>query len=194
MSCGMKRSMNIIGKETVDGLKRTADSGKKPIVKGAEKILRRGSFLIFILVILMLAACDHSETRVTQKQFAITAQDVTFSVGDDCDSVLEALGEPNRCSSAPSCAGEGEDELYVYNGFLITAHRAYGKAEVTSVELTNDTVSTCEGVSIGDSSERLTDIYGEGEHFSGGVEYVGKNCRLRFYIKEGKIAGIRYSG
>ncbi len=157
-------------------------------------IIRKEVSCLLALLILVgiMTSCDGETRKKSGGEYCFSAQGVTFSVGEDCDRVTAMLGEANSHSSAASCADPGLDELYVYNGFRIYAHRAEDRSRITAIELTNDLFATAEGVGIGDSAEHVTEIYGEGEPFSGGVEYAGENCRLRFYIKEGKISGIRY--
>ena len=149
-------------------------------------------FLLTIIFVCIFASCGkESRTRLPEK-YSFTVKGVTFSVGDDADVVTKSLGEENSFSSAPSCAGIGADELYVYNGFKITAHRAEDKAKITAIEITNDTLPTVEGVYIGSSEESVRGKYGEGSPFSGGVEYRSDVCRLRFFITDGRVTGIKY--
>ncbi len=165
-------------------------------MKRSKSITRRGISRFFALLAfpLLFVSCEGGSVREVSEEFFFSVSGMTFTVGDDSDRVLEALGEPNRSISSVSCAGVGQDELYIYNGFKLTCYREGGKAEITSIELTNDTVETMEGAYIGGSAEMLKRIYGEGEEFSGGVEYIGENCRLRFYIKDGKVVGVKYCG
>ena len=156
-----------------------------------ETMNRYGALLVLLLLV-VLVGCEGNGTERSPEEYSFQVENCTFSVGDDADRVIASLGKANHFSSAPSCAGVGTDELYVYNGFKITAHRDSERAEIIMIELTNDTLSTPEAVRIGDSAERLTDVYGKGEDFSGGIEYSRANCILRFFLREGRIIGIRY--
>ena len=148
--------------------------------------------LLALVFVFILSACDGGGKAPPPDRYFFTVGDVTFSVGDDADEVTARLGECNSSASVPSCAGEGFDEVYRYNGFKIFAHRANGRAMITEIEVTNDTLPTAEGLFIGDDADKITEIYGEGDGFSGGVEYRAEGCRLRFFITDGRVTGIKY--
>ncbi len=126
------------------------------------------------------------------ERYSFSAVGVTFTVGDDCDEIINLLGEPNSQNIAPSCADVGSDEMYIYSGFKIFAHRNYGESTIIAIELTNDTVSTAEGIFIGDPEEKVRAHYGNGEILSKGMEYRAENCKLRFFIRDGKVVSIKY--
>lgn len=155
--------------------------------------MKNGNKIFFCILVFLclLVSCEQGENAPPDRYF-FTAEGVTFSVGDDADEVTARLGGCNSSASAPSCAGEGVDEVYRYNGFKIFAHRANGRTTITEIEVTNDTLPTAEGVFIGDDADKIIEIYGEGEVFSGGVEYRAKVCRLRFFITDGRVTGIKY--
>lgn len=164
------------------GMKRLKDTMKKEI-----------NILACILMLLCLAtSCrEEGKTGIPEKYY-LNVKNVTFSVGDDADEVTARLGECNSSASAPSCAGEGFDEVYRYNGFRIIVHRDAKGAKITEIDLSSDLLPTAEGVFIGDDADKIKEIYGEGDGFSGGVEYIAEGCRLRFFITDGRVTGIKY--
>lgn len=149
--------------------------------------------IIFLLALsCFLSACEGGGKAPPPEKYSFVAEGVTFSVGDDADEVTARLGECNSSASAPSCAGEGFDEVYRYNGFRILAHRDSMGAKITEIELLSDLLPTAEGVFVGDDADKIKEIYGEGDGFSGGVEYRAEGCRLRFFITDGRVTGIKY--
>ena len=148
--------------------------------------------LLALVFVFILSACDGGGKAPPPDRYFFTVGDVTFSVGDDADEVTARLGECNSSASVPSCAGEGFDEVYRYNGLKILAHRDAKGAKITEIDLLSDLLPTAEGVFIGDDADKIKDIYGEGEGFSGGVEYRAEGCRLRFFITDGRVTGIKY--
>ncbi len=146
---------------------------------------------IIVILICALSGCDTEYGSIPENYF-FAADDVSLAVGGDADEAVRLLGEPNSHSSAESCAGGGFDELYIYNGFRLKGYREGETCLITSIELTNDTVSTAEGVFIGDGADKLEKVYGEGEAFSGGVFYLAKSCELRFFISEDRVVSIKY--
>ncbi len=143
-----------------------------------------------LLVILALYGCEiGSEAR---EEYVFYSNGIRIEVGDDTDEVITRLGAPNRHRSAESCAGLGCDEEYIYNGFKISAYREGDECEIISIELTNDTVSTAEGISIGALESEVLKKYGEGKRFPWGIEYTAEECTLRFYLSKGRVSGIKY--
>ena len=165
-----KSSKNIIRRETVSKLKIAA--------------------IAFILSILLSGCADKVGGEAAEYRFNFGG--VEIAVGEDADKTVAALGEPIKRRSASSCAGVGVDEMYVYAGFRLIALRTDKGAEISTVELTSDAVATPEGVRIGESEERLIEIYGEGKDLGGGVEYSCGNTTLRFTTLNGRITGIKY--
>ena len=153
------------------------------------------NFLAFILCILALAlvSCEQIEERGAENGYFFEANGVTFCVGDDAMAVADRLGTPNKSSRAPSCAGVGEDIVYVYSGFRVTAYSEQNKEKIVGIELTNDLFSTVEGVSIGTDSDAVRDIYGTPDSISGAMmEYKSGGVRLQFSISDGKVKAIKY--
>ncbi len=171
-----------------------AESLKDIIMTGMVDMVKQ-RILFFILIascIFSLSGCDIDPTKGDEKEYVFCIYEIYIAVGDDLDKIIDDIPSYNSFNSAPSCADVGTDELYIYNGFRISAHRSNGRCEITMIELTNDTVSTFEGMSIGDTEEKLRLCYGEGERSANTVEYKSKNCILRFYMREGKIVSIKY--
>ncbi len=157
-----------------------------------EIIMKNKIILIPIVLSVLFTGCLEGEAGEGKSKYSFSVGEVVLSIGDNADLAIQRLGRCNFSSSAPSCAGVGEDEIYVYNGFKLFAHRDGENAEIVSIELTNDTVSTAEGIEIGDRAECLLEVYGEGRSIGDAVEYNGDGCKLRFTIRDGKIKFIKY--
>lgn len=151
------------------------------------KINKAGAAL---LITLALCGCKAGEKA--HGEYVFYSNGIEIEVGDDVDEVIARLGAPNRRAAAESCAGLGCDEVYIYNGFRINAYREGDGCEIVSIELTNDTVKTAEGIGIGSDESALRKTYGKGIDFAGGIEYQGDDCILRFHLSEGRVSGIKY--
>jgi len=145
-----------------------------------------------LLIILTLTGCGTRTEARERDEYVFYTQGVGIEVGEDADEVISRIGEPNRIASAPSCAGVGCDEVYIYNGFKISTYRYDGDAEIVSIELTNDTVATKEGIKVGSPESELCRIYGEGIEFYGGIEYLSDDSRLQFFLSDGRVRAIKY--
>ena len=54
----------------------------------------------------------------------------------------------------------GIDKIYTYNSFELDTYPLDGEDFISSVLFKDDTVTTMEGIGIGDSVEKLTETYG----------------------------------
>lgn len=148
---------------------------------------------IILAALFVLASCDGGGEEMIKEKFYFESNGVRFSVGDGADSVTKALGEARRVSRAESCAGVGEDIIYIYNGFRILAYSDGGETKITSIELTSDAVSTPEGIGIGDGEDAVIRAYGVPSKRDGKViEYESGGVKLRFSFSEGSVRSIKY--
>ena len=115
-----------------------------------------------------------------------------MQVDADFAPVLEKLGEPLSYFEAASCAFEGLDKTYTYSGFQIITYPDGEKDCVSTIVLKDDSVSTAEGVSIGESKERLQEVYGSGSEEGNMIVYAKGDMKLCFIMQNDEIASIEY--
>ena len=126
------------------------------------------------------------------KGYVFKVGDVTVEVDGDAAPVIEALGEPASYFEAASCAFEGLDKIYTYNGYEIDTYPAQERDLVAAVILKDDSVSTAEGICIGDSLEKLLEAYGEGVQENGMLVYSRDGMKLCFILQEDSVVSIEY--
>lgn len=134
---------------------------------------------------------QQTETAVS-KGYIFVASGVKVEVDADMAPVLQALGEPASYFEAASCAFEGLDKIYTYNGFEIDTYPAQGKDLVSAVILKDDSVTTAEGICIGDSLEKLLEAYGEAAQENGMLVYTKDGMKLCFILQDDSIISIEY--
>lgn len=126
-------------------------------------------------------------------EYLFRANDVNVSIDDDMSGVLAALGEPQSYFEAESCAFEGLDKTYTYSGFVITTRPEGEKDFVNSILLTDDSVTTPEGVYIGSSGDDVIAAYGESQAgFDTLLTYTKDGTTLNFILSEDKVISIEY--
>ena len=122
-----------------------------------------------------------------------TGDGVTVSVDEDMAQVLTDLGEAQSYFEAESCAFEGLDKTYTYPGFVITTRPGGENDYVNSIRLTDDSVSTVEGVYIGSSEADVKAAYGEdGGADQGMLSYTAGGVSLNFILEDGAVISIEY--
>ena len=178
--------------------------------------MKRKIFFVILAVTFMLSGCGEKEKVITgnntnknsqeqmtddkavnseasKKGYVFKAGDVEIEIEAEAQAYIDALGEPKSYYEAPSCAFGDLDKIYTYNGFELNTFSEGGKDYVSAVILKDDSVSTKEGVYIGDSVDKVKETYGE--HTSKtdkAVVYAKGNMKLCFFIEDDVVVSIEY--
>ncbi len=121
-----------------------------------------------------------------------SANSFEISIDQDMAEILSAIGEPLSYFEAASCAFSGLDKTYTYAGFVITTRPDGEKDYVNSIFLTDDSVTTPEGLYIGVSADTVISTYGEGTKTETLISYKDGNTLLNFILKNGSVISIEY--
>ena len=171
-----------------------------------------GTKKLFLLVLCMgitfsVAACNSGRSTAAEnitsvveknmdKGYIFSIKNTEFIIGEDPTDKIEKLGETSDSFSAPSCAMQGEDKIYTYSGFALTANLESkdSPARLISILLTDDSVQTKEGLYIGQTRKNVEKIYGKKKEKEN--EYIYKKGRMELsIIFEGdKVVSIEYRG
>jgi len=152
------------------------------------------SILTVLVLLLALVACNGEEPAKT-KNYQFQKGNVTVSIDAEAKAVLDGLGQWKDYSESPSCAFEALDKIYVYSGFRIETYTKGGVDYIRSVELTDDSVSTPEGIAIGSSKDGVIAAYGEADNATDTAltyENTEKGMKLQFLLRDGKVTNIQY--
>ena len=143
-------------------------------------------------MLVFFVGCDKEEVN-----YSFKSGEVGFSVHHDADAVIEKLGDPIDLVETPSCGGgEEPDREYTYAGFKFNTVNENGLNKIVKIVLTDDSVSTPEGISIGSSRDEVIAAYGESftENASGTLTYTDGTTKLMIGIKDGAVSAIHYVG
>ena len=148
------------------------------------------SFALACLILVFFVGCDKEEVN-----YSFKSGEVGFSVHHDADAVIEKLGDPIDLVETPSCGGgEEPDREYTYAGFKFNTVNENGLNKIVKIVLTDDSVSTPEGISIGDGRDAVIEVYGDNftENASGTLIYTDGEVSLMFGITNGCVSAIHY--
>lgn len=115
-----------------------------------------------------------------------------ITVNKNMADVLADLGEPQSYFEAASCAFDGLDKTYTYTGFVITTRPEGDTDMVNSILLTDDSVTTPEGLYIGCLASDVTAVYGECNATEGVLSCVKGDSELNFVLEGDKVISIEY--
>ena len=169
------------------------------------------AIILAAITLLALCACGTAAPREegSKKEYTpdygelyYASDDTKFGIMDPAEKVLEALGEPvNGTFESDSCAYQGKDMFYYYDGFEVMVNDVDGTLRITGITLADDTVSNPQGVKIGmDMSEALS-LMGDPDYpesitvtHNGGVyKLVSGSTMLRLKAgDDGTLAAAEY--
>lgn len=125
--------------------------------------------------------------------YVFVFQDTEVKIDADAAGIIAQLGEPLSYFEAPSCAFQGLDKIYTYNGFEMDTYPAEDRDYVSAIIFKDDSVVTAEGVGIGDSMEKMEQAYGsDGTKEDGVVVYSRGNMKLCFILEGNEIISVEY--
>lgn len=194
----MKKTAAIILTASLLLLSGCGSNGDEKVIEGNVQTIESGSTTQSGETKEAAGAQEDGQKEAAQaedsiKGYVFTYNDVSVGMDVDAAPIVEKLGEPVSYFEAASCAFEGLDKIYTYNGFVLDTYPVGDKDYVSSIILKDDSVSTAEGICIGDSLEKLQQAYdGEGEENSGMLVYTKDGMKLCFIMQGEFIISIEY--
>lgn len=168
--------------------------------------------VLALIICAALCACDKGETvennetpnEVTENTntaekvnpadvYNFTLNGEKIYVHAAMEPLAESLGEPASYFESESCAFQGLDKVYTYGSVVVRTYPENGKDFVLSIELKDDSVSTEEGISIGDTKETVLSVYGEAaEENDSSLVYKKGESTLTFIFTGEEVSAITY--
>lgn len=132
------------------------------------------------------------EEEVTEtKVYSFMAHDVELIPGADFDPSV--LPEAASQYTVPSCAIEGTDNVYNYETFEVTAFNYGAGEQIYLIYIIDPNITTPEGLALGDSLDRMVELYGDSYVCSGSAyEYSSEGTMLSIIIQGDTVASIEY--
>ena len=114
-----------------------------------------------------------------------------FGIYDPMADLLMHVA-PNTTFTGESCAVDGEDLYYFFNGFEVLANVIDGAERVTAITVTDDTVKTPDGLYIGMSETELTQITGQTPGVGGILTTADGTAERNITVQDGEVKAITY--
>lgn len=138
---------------------------------------------------------DDSNTKDenVESNFAFTSNNIIITIDDEAEGILDQLGEPMNYFEAPSCAYQGLDKTYYYNGFELTTYTDKGIDYIANILLVDDSVTTDEGIYIGSNKNDVINAYSNNYvESTGQYTYSKGDSELQFVFKDDIVISILY--
>ena len=130
----------------------------------------------------------------TEEGYYLVLKDTKIAIDGDMKAITDALGEPTSYFESNSCAFQGLDKVYTWGSVTVRTYPEDDGDCVLSIELKDDSVSTPEGIGIGDSDERVEELYGTPDKTTDVAKiYTKGNTDLTFLITNGEVTAITYT-
>lgn len=150
------------------------------------------SLLLIAAMALCCAACSGGETAKTEEPLSFTYNGVEIALNVKAEPVLAALGDAVTYTEETSCAFEGLDKTYGYDGFYLQTYPSEEGDMVFGFWFVDDTVATAEGISIGDLEADVLEAYGS-EAQEGPLFMVTQDGgKLSILLTDGMVSSIQY--
>ena len=134
-----------------------------------------------------------SSAAAASGEYVFKAKDVDVHINAEAKDIIDKLGKPLSTYESPSCAFGDLDVYYTYAGFEVNTFQEKKVDYIKEIILKDDSVSTPEGVSIGEDADKVTKAYGEPtEKSDTKLEYDKEKMKLIFVLKSGKVDEIQY--
>lgn len=121
---------------------------------------------------------------------------VTIVPGAESEAVLASLGTPDSTFEAPSCAFTGTSYYYTYGGVQVVTYPDEHDQSLNrfyEVDLMDATVSTPEGIKVGDTYDDLVAKYGTPtQETPAFAMYKTEGKAVQFFLEGNNITQIVY--
>lgn len=139
------------------------------------------------------AGGQQEEAVDSYKGYAFVYNGIVVEMDADAAPIVEQLGEPDAYFEASSCAFEGIDKIYTYGSFELDTYPTKDKDYVSTIILKDDIITTTEGIGIGESVDKMEDVYGSDWVDEDGMAVYEKDGMKLCFIMEGdSIISIEY--
>ena len=132
--------------------------------------------------------------EVNDDPYYFAAKGIEIRIMDEADAILSTLGDPLQTFEADSCAFQGKDYFYYYDGFQLMVNDVDGVKRITSITMVDDTVEALNGIRIGSKEEEIAAKIGE-DYTAGSNMYVYRHdtTSLQISVQNGKVSAIVYA-
>ena len=123
--------------------------------------------------------------------FSFLYEGVTLIPGEVFEQSV--LGECSDVAEVPSCAFAGNDRVYNYEVFELTAYIDGEEERIYSIYFIDPNLPTTEGLCLGDTVDDMKSLYGENYEMVGNsYDYTGGDTVLSIVTQNDVVVGIEY--
>lgn len=135
---------------------------------------------------------DKYTEKPTEPQYKFVVNGQTIYLNEEA-STLSVLGDALETVEKESIVYNGTEKIYQYDGFSVHVVPVDGKDIIEGITISSASVTTEEGVKIGDEISNVTSVYKDASESKDSIYMttLGETS-LRFIELDGKVAAINY--
>ena len=133
------------------------------------------------------------EDQADVNGYAFVSEGVSIEIDGEAQTYIDAMTAPVSVYESPSCAFGDLDKIHTYNGFEMDTYSLEGVDYVSAIIFLDDSVTTVEGVGIGNTVEDVKAAYGEPTAEESTIlTYEKDEMKLCFLIKDNSVVSVEY--
>lgn len=151
--------------------------------------------IIIIFISLILITGCTKETKIEDiTEFYPTYNEIDIKLDLMFNTILASLGEYNNVRKETSSYDSSITTIYEYDTLEIETYISSGIEKVYAITFTSEEQSTKEGIHIGDTKDKMLEIYKN--NYTNPIDniyiYNISNTNISFTLENDIIVGIRY--
>ena len=136
------------------------------------------------------------DANAATENFVFTYSGCNIIINTDID-IARFNDDDYDYQEVPSCAGQGISKFYTFNGgsFVVSTNPVGNEDSIAMITINDDSVSTAEGIFIGNTVDQLKAAYGEPKENDGTTYTYEKGSSILVFLVDdsGKITNIIYN-
>jgi hypothetical protein len=127
------------------------------------------------------------------KGFVFQTRGIDIAMHAEVAPILDKLGQYREFFEAESCAFQGMERVYTYNGFELHTYEMNGVDYVAAVMFLDDSVTTKEGITIDSTFDDVVAAFGD-KYTQRLTLYTYEldKTKISFIIEDDRVASVEY--
>jgi len=161
-------------------------------MKSFKRVLAAAMAAVFVLG----GAFASFAANETNENYAFTYEKTQYQIGMDAATAMKTLGDAVSSRDVNNCANGYVNKAYMYGkdkDFEVYVEQdANGKEIVANITLLSSSVATEEGLKVGDSDSKVTEVYADAKKGLGSYTTTKGKTKLYIKMKAGTVSYIAY--
>ncbi len=147
--------------------------------------------IVVLLMVICITGCGEKKEELKSEGFTLSYQNTSFTLGELFD--VNKYGTEYTYSETESCAFEDKDRIYTYEDYEVTTYTLNNEERVLSIYFLNPNMKTTEGLSIGDTIQKMQELYGtDYEQDANLYTYKKDHTNLKIIVEDEIVKSIEY--